>query len=45
MKRREFLFSALAAAVVKPSLDRESFRHYVEQFNRDDKEDLAGADS
>jgi hypothetical protein len=42
MKRREFLLSAMAAAAAKPLLDRESFRHYVEQFNRDDKEDVAG---
>jgi hypothetical protein len=32
-----------AAAAEKPLLDRESFRHYVEQLNRDDKEDVAGA--
>ena len=42
MNRREFLFSALAAAAAKPLLEQESFRHYVEQFNRDDKEDVAG---
>ena len=43
MRRREFLLSALAAAAAKPLLDRESFRHYVDQFNRDDKEDVAGS--
>jgi hypothetical protein len=42
MTRRDLLRSALAAAVPHPVLDRESFRHYVDQFNRDDKEDVAG---
>lgn len=44
MLRREFLFSGLAAAAAnaKPLLDRASFRHYVDAFNRDDKEDVAG---
>ncbi len=43
MRRREFLFSALAAAAAKPVLEPENFRHYIEQFNRDDKEDVAGS--
>lgn len=43
MNRRGFLFSALAAAAAKPLLDPEDFRHYVEQCNRDDKEDVAGS--
>ncbi|HEY3840806.1 MAG TPA: trehalase family glycosidase, partial [Bryobacteraceae bacterium] len=43
MKRRTFLLSSLAlAAAPKPLLQRESFRHYVDQFNRDDQEDVAG---
>ena len=42
MTRRELLVSALAAAAAKPVLDRETFRHYVDQFNRDDIEDVAG---
>ena len=45
MKRRAFLLAPLALAATaapKPVLDRESFRHYVDQFNRDDKEDVAG---
>ena len=42
MTRRDLLRFALAAAVPQPILDRESFRHYVNQFNRDDKEDVAG---
>jgi hypothetical protein len=46
MKRREFLLAgaatALAAPQQKPLLDRESFRRYVDGFNRDDKEDVAG---
>jgi hypothetical protein len=31
-----------AAPALKPLLDRSSFRHYIDQFNRDDKEDVAG---
>jgi hypothetical protein len=45
MKRRTFLLSPLALAAAgspKPLLGRETFRHYVDQFNRDDKEDVAG---
>ncbi len=45
MKRRAFLLAPLALAAPaepKPLLDRETFRHYVDQFNRDDKEDVAG---
>jgi hypothetical protein len=47
MRRREFLLSTLAATAAgspspKPLLDRQSFRHYVDQFNRDDSEDVAG---
>jgi hypothetical protein len=45
MKRRAFLLTPLALAspsAAKPLLDREAFRHYVDQFNRDDKEDVAG---
>ena len=45
MKRRAFLLAPLALAAPstpKPLLDPETFRHYVEQFNRDDKEDVAG---
>jgi hypothetical protein len=46
VKRRAFLMSPLAFAAAPkplPLLDRESFRHYADQFNRDDKEDVAGA--
>jgi hypothetical protein len=39
MQRRQFLCSALAAAAATPPF---SFKHYVEDFNRDDKEDVAG---
>lgn len=42
MRRREFLLSAAAAAAPKPLLDPQSFRHYVDQFNRDNQEDVAG---
>jgi hypothetical protein len=41
MRRREFLLCA-AAAASKPLLDREVFHHYIDGFNRDDKEDVAG---
>ena len=45
MKRRAFLLTPLALAAPaspKPLLDPESFRHYIDQFNRDDKEDSTG---
>jgi hypothetical protein len=45
MNRREFLLSPMALAAAsppKPLLDPESFRHYVDQLNRDDKEDAGG---
>jgi len=45
VKRRAFLLSSLAFAApspTKPLLDRETFRRYVDQFNRDDHEDVAG---
>src|ERR1051325_779098 len=47
MKRRTFLqyplIIASKTAGAKPNLpDAEYFRHYVEQFNRDDPEDVAG---
>src|SRR5262249_9786142 len=51
MRRREFFLSAIGgpafaaravAASGKMLLDTDRFRHYVEQFNGDDKEDVAG---
>jgi hypothetical protein len=41
MRRRDLILAAFAAAS-RPLLDPEKFHRYVDQFNRDDKEDVAG---